>query len=185
MFCWAQFTFSIAFVQKFTPGLSNLLPNFPNLSLVFLLTALLLVWKEQLLAQTLPNQDKDYLQLKKTTLNYSTSLSEQTKSNPGSPWGFLSHTGSQWDFISLAGRHTNHPLHCHQQQHCKCTQQGTKWPRDSFCGGRTHGVPASALNPPHISAVKVRRKLFTKFHGPLHVSVNARSKGMQHGAFIF
>lgn len=30
MFCWAQFTFSIAFVQKLTPGLSDSLPCFPN-----------------------------------------------------------------------------------------------------------------------------------------------------------
>lgn len=30
MFCWAQFTFSVAFVPKLTPGLSDLLPCFPN-----------------------------------------------------------------------------------------------------------------------------------------------------------
>lgn len=98
MFCWAQFTFSIAFVQKFTPGLSDLLPNFPNLSLVFLLTALLLVWKEQLVAQALPKQDKDYLQLKKTPHLI---IAQATVSKPraiqdphGIFWVTLDHSGT-------------------------------------------------------------------------------------------
>lgn len=129
----------------------------PTLSLLSLLTALLLVWKEQLWAQTLPKQDKDYLQLKKATLKCSTSLTEQTKSNPGSPWAFLSHIETEWDFNSLEVGHTKHPLHCHHRQIVNTLSAvGEKWTRDSSCGGKAPSVPGSVL--PQIFCTSVQQK---------------------------
>lgn len=74
MFCWAQFTFSEALVQKFTPGLGDFLPCFPSCEEqeIFLLTALLLIWEKKekkkkgtIVSKNTPKTKLDHPQLEK------------------------------------------------------------------------------------------------------------------------
>lgn len=115
MFCWAQFTFFVAFVPKLTPGLSDLLPCFPNPGSSLPANCSAPCLERAVVSKTTPQTKTRLLPTEKPPhFNCSTRLNEQTKSNPGSSWAFLINTEMQWHLIFIAVvRHANHPLHCH------------------------------------------------------------------------
>lgn len=149
MFCWAQFTFSVAFVPKLTPGLSDLLPCFPNPGSSLPANCSAPCLERAIVSKTTPQTKPRLLPTENPThFNCSTRLNEQTKSNPGSSWAFPIHTEMQWHLIFIAVvRHANHPLHCHHPCiNCVDTLSTVgekKWTRASFCRGKTHNIPGS------------------------------------------
>lgn len=116
MFCWAQFTFSIAFAQKLTTGLSDLLPCFPHPGSSPPANSSAPCLEREIMSKTTPQTRPRLPSTEKPPhSNCSTSLNEQTKSNPGSPWALLIHTEMQWHHSCLACQPPTAPPSSQQQ----------------------------------------------------------------------
>lgn len=112
----------------------------PTLSLLFLL-------ERAITSKNTPKTRQRLLSTEKPPhFNCSTSLNEQTKRNPGSPWALLIHTERQWHLIFIVVVwHANHPLHHHHPS--------SNWATHARCGGEKNEQGPALVEGRHTASL--------------------------------